>query len=80
VRNPSNAVGRVGLDVRSVSSMDCRRKAGGRWKCGRKVEWAVMRFGIEVGLARPECASEAQERDESEYSVTAQPTQEKATG
>jgi hypothetical protein len=39
------------------------------------VEWAVEMFGIKVGLAKPECASEAQEKREFKYSVTAHSTQ-----
>jgi hypothetical protein len=75
VRNPSNAVGRVGLDVRLVNNKGCRRKAGGKWKCGERVEWAVARFGTKVAVAKPEWGVEGAREKQSEYSVTAQPTQ-----
>jgi hypothetical protein len=38
------------------------------------VEWAVVKFGIKVVLAKPECVEGAREK-KFEYSVTAQPTQ-----
>jgi hypothetical protein len=39
------------------------------------VEWAVVKFGIKVVLVKPEWGVEGAREKQSEYSVTAQPTQ-----